>query len=362
MTAPVELEGADKDGVIHKTNLVNRNKMSGPVVYSDDLIQYRQRSLLFFSDEGSRDLNINGGFGGTPDNIHDGTDNTYWTAAATSGTWDFASTAEANTTYGGTKSIEALNMSNGDTATISRGSDIAFANYTAVTGFVKLLRFNTSQQAINLSFSDNGILVGFQMDLLNFIDGGLLNVWQKFSIPKASLGQNGTSVDAMLIQFTSSGGAAPRVYFDDIRIEETGGVQFVAQPAVGKIVEFDRYEFLFADALAGTVADGTMAGVSHNKILGLARLTNGFSFQRIADGVPQISLVMRNFGDMMGFTFRPEVVPFSDGTDTMVKMVVNLPVPAKLDATKGDRVTVTINDDMEGLTLFRAILVGKERI
>ena len=362
MTIDVEISGADQNGDSATTTLVNRKKQIGPVVYTDELLQYKQRSLLFFSDEGSRDLNIDGGFGGTPELIHNGTDSVEWTAVATVGTWDFASTTQANTTYGGTKSIEALNMSDGDTATISKGSDLAFANFTAVTGFIYLTRFNQSFQEILISFTDNGILVGTSMDLMNFVDGGLLNVWQKFSISKASLGQNGTSVDALVIQFTSTGGSAPRAYFDDIRVEESGGVVFTARPPNGNTVIFDRYEFLFADALAGTVADGTMAGLDHNKILGLTSLTNGFAFQRVAEGVPQVSLVMRNFGDMMGFTFNPEPVPFSDGTNTIIKMVALLPEPAVLNGKSGDKVTVTINDDMTGLTIFRIILIGKELV
>ena len=357
MTIDVEISGVDQNGSSAITKLINRKKQIGPVVYTDDLLQYNQRSLLFFSEEGSRNLNIDGSFGGTPEGIHNGTDSAEWTAAATVGTWDFASTAQANT---GTKSIEALNMSDGDTATISKGSDLAFANFTSITGFIYLTRFNTSFQEILISFTDNGVLVGASMDLINFIDGGLLNAWQKFSIPKAALGQNGTTVDAMVLQFTSSGGSAPRAYFDDIQIEETGGVEFIARPANGNTVIFDRYEFLFADALAGTVADGTMAGLDHNKILGLASLTNGFSFQRVAQGVPQVSLVMRNFGDMMGFTFQPMPAPFSDGTNTIIKMVALLPEPAVLNGKTGDKVTVTINDDMSGLQIFRIILVGKE--
>jgi hypothetical protein len=40
-------------------------------------------------------MNINAESSGTPDQIHNGTDSTLWTAVATAGTWDFASTTHA---------------------------------------------------------------------------------------------------------------------------------------------------------------------------------------------------------------------------------------------------------------------------
>lgn len=41
------------------------------------------------------DMNVDVGFTGTPDKIHDGIDSVLWTASAISGTWDFSSTTHA---------------------------------------------------------------------------------------------------------------------------------------------------------------------------------------------------------------------------------------------------------------------------
>jgi len=358
MSVRREIGGTDSDGNDQTLNLLSRGEGAGLIAYTDDLIKWKQRSIFFVSEDGSRDMNVDGAFGGTPIGIHNGTDTTEWTATATVGTWDFASTTQA---HSGTKSIEALNMSDGDMATIAKGSDQTFVGYTTLTGWVYLTRFNTSLQQIMLTWHDDSVIVGNTINILDYIDGGTLNAWQQFAIPKGDFGLNGSTIDEVLISFAVSGGSAPRAYFDDIQIEQTGGIQFTAQPAQGKIFEFQRYELLFVDAMAGTVTGGTMPGLSYDKILGLSSLAVGFGLQRFEGTTPQISLSMKNISDMLGFTLEYDP-PSSDGTNTMLKVVGNLPVPSRLDGNRGDKIVITINDDMEGLILFRGIIVGKEMV
>jgi len=329
----------------------------GQVVYSESRKVYTQRTLLFLSDEGSRDMNIDGSSSGTPDPIHNGIDNVYWTAAASVGTWDFNNNTQANT---GTYSIRAWNMNDNDKATISKGSDLDFGNFEALTGYLYISRVTVATQQFNVWFEESSLSVGNSVDLLDYVTSSTTGSWQKFTIPKADFGIESESIDDFVIGVGRSANPRPRFYLDDIQIEETSGTMFTAQPAQGKKVEYQRVELYLEDALDISVTNGTAPGLSLTQLLGITP-TVGFSFQRFEGGVPQISLTFKTLSDLNSLTFRVVDVG-CDGTNTFLKMESILPEPATLKELDGDKVVITINDDFTGLLNFRALLIGKELI
>ncbi len=362
MTLKVEITGSmagnGKGAVeIYNPTIEGRSGKPGILVYSEDRTQWRQRTILFLSEDGSRNMNINGTVSGTPDNIHNGGDNVYWTAAATVGTWDFASTTQAN---GGSASIEAINMDDGDTATISKGSDLDFGNFEAVSGFIYITRVSAANNEFNIQFFDSGLPIGDPMDILNFVDATTLNTWHQFIIPKADFNILGQTIDSLTVSIVRTSGPTPRFYLDDLKIEETAGVKFTAQPASGKIFEYQRIELYFEDALASTLADATMPFIKQDGILGITP-TIGFTLQRFENKIPQISLVLKTVSDMMSLTFHVFDVG-SDGTNTFLKLAADLSNNSQLVEKNDDKHQITINDDFTGLLNFRAYLVGRELI
>ena len=92
MTLKVELTGAmsgnGRGGVeVYNPYVDGRDGKPGLLVYAEERRQWKQRTILFLDEDGSRNMNVNGTVSGTPDNIHNGGDNTYWTGAATVGSW-----------------------------------------------------------------------------------------------------------------------------------------------------------------------------------------------------------------------------------------------------------------------------------
>lgn len=330
----------------------------GLITYAAPLYEWKQRSLLFVNADGSRDMAIDATFSGTPDGVHNGTDSTLWTAAATVGTWDFASTAQF---HSGTKSIEALNMSDGDIATIAKGSDLDFTNYVALTGWIYITRINAANQELSACFMDNGVLVGNTVNVIDYVDAGNLGVWQKFSIPRADLGIADVNIDELLFSFIVNAGSAPRLYLDDIQVEEAGGDKFVAAPAIGTTFQYKRIEFLLIDAIPSTVADGTMSGLAYDQLLGVSALTSGITLQTFSGGDPQVTVSFRQLSDFLGFTFEL-MSKGSDGANTFIKLAVDLPVWITLNSRDGDRVEIGINDDLSGLLVFNAIAIGRELV
>ena len=94
----------------------------------------------FTNDTYGTDLNQNVTFGGAPEEVHDGTDNAYWTGTAISGTWTFDSTDQANT---GTKSIDGTDTVNNSIAQLAKGASLDVTSYVAITGYIYNFYSNT---------------------------------------------------------------------------------------------------------------------------------------------------------------------------------------------------------------------------
>ena len=121
-------------------DVVQANGHKGLVVSTIPGLRYTPRSVSFRSEGGSINMNVNATSSGTPDPIHNGTDSTLWTAVATAGTWDFASTTHAaegigtivdyTALSGVTVTINGTNITN---TTLTEGEDWTAATSNAAT-------------------------------------------------------------------------------------------------------------------------------------------------------------------------------------------------------------------------------------
>ena len=94
----------------------------GLVVTTQSRQSYQPLNVFLTDENGSPAMNVDGSVGGSADGVHNGTDSVLWTGSAISGTWDFASTAQAKA---GTKSIDATATANGDQGLLTRASSIS---------------------------------------------------------------------------------------------------------------------------------------------------------------------------------------------------------------------------------------------
>jgi len=214
----------------------------------------------------------------------------------------------------------------------------------------------------NIALSIVDVAVASAVDLNDFVDPTTLGSYQNFVIPKASFGIDTDQVDEMEITVIRTGGPKPTFRIDDLQIEEVGTPAVYTSTALaGTRYYVGGLRFTIADALAGTVTDGTMPGLSYDQILALAALSNGIVFQRIQDGEVNFSATLNQLSDFLFAGF--EVANhFSDGTDTVITLEVVFQDPIILDGSKSDRLTFTINDDLSGLTEFRATARGSLKV
>jgi hypothetical protein len=255
----------------------------GLIVYNEPYRTQIAQTKAFLSETtGGLNANVDASFSGTPDGIHNGTDSVLWTASALSGTWDFASTTQAQA---GTKSIEAINTVNNDEAQLERGSTITPSDYEAMTGYIYITAWpGSGTKDVELRARLAGVDVGNSVNLSDYITVGTLNTWQKFTIPLADLGLGGDPIDQLIVKTIDiGGGAAPDYYLDTLQWEETGSEIFSVTADTGSKFYGTDMTIVMADAYDGTLASASHPNIKYNQLLGLSKLTNGIVFRLTAD-------------------------------------------------------------------------------
>jgi hypothetical protein len=103
-----------QEAQVHKPKNLGFLNPGGLVVYSEPRKVFVPEIRFFAAASGAIDMNIDPTGSGTDENIHNGLDNTYWTASNLVGAnFVFNSTDQAN---GGTQSIDATATVNNDAA------------------------------------------------------------------------------------------------------------------------------------------------------------------------------------------------------------------------------------------------------
>ena len=333
--------------------VVNGTDAQALVVATTPLKTYEYQSLFFTSDTYGTNMNQNVAFGGTPDQVHNGTDAALWTASAISGTWDFASTTVA---HAGTKSIDGTITINNSVANISKGGELTLASYTALTGWIYITTWAQTggKQVLVYGWDeDTGTQQGDALGIGNYVTTTILNSWQKFAIPLEDFNISATSIDAIRIQ--SIGTPAPNYYLDDIQFEETGSpATFKITPENGQWLQIPSIKITMADAMAGTLADGTMPALAYNKLLAVNALSSGIIYQRIVDGVVESSNNFKQLSDFLLTAPSRLQDYFSDGTNTFISIVFDFCTPIILKYETEDNLRIIVQEDLSGLLLFKA--------
>ena len=344
-----------RDGKTAFVNNANGLEENSLVVATRELKTYENKIKSFTNLTYGAEMNVNVSYGGTPDKIHNGVDDALWTALAISGTWDFASATQS---HAGSASIDGTSTVDNNTANFAKGGELTLANYTAVTGWIYLTLWDdrgTKQINIYGWDADTGTQQGNALNIADYININTLNSWQKFSIALGDFGIGAATIDSFRITTVDLGpGVAPDYYIDDLQVEETGSpAKFVIQPEKGTWMHVKSIHVMMADAYAGTLADATMPNIPYNSLLGVAALSTGITYRRRNGGVIVNSASIKQFSDLMFFSNSQVTGCGSDGTNTWVVVNITFSDSIILKSEEEDEMSLTINDDMSGLLLFR---------
>ena len=334
-----------------QASVVDGEEKSAVVVATRPLKVFENKIEFFTNIDYGYNMNVEAGFSGTPEYIHNGTDNIYWTASAVVGGWVFNSADQAHT---GTKSIDATSVVDSDVAQVVKGSSINLTDKVAITGWIYITEWSDKGTKKIYLFgwdTTTALLVGNVVDLKNYIDMGLIGVWQKFAISLSDVGLVNEIIDAIRIKIVDIGpGNAPKCYFDDIQIEETGErIEFNIVPNESTWLHVNTYSIFIADACTSVLADATMPYFSYDKLLGMSALSTGILYQTCVGRKITLSFPFRDLGDILMFPGATIGSHGSDGTNTFLKILVDLKEPIILKPENEDRISFVVSDNLSPL-------------
>lgn len=325
------------------------------VVASRPLKEFNNRPFYFITSEGSKDMNINVSFGGMPEKVHDGIDSVLWTGSSVIGTSVTFNSALQNNTAAGATSVQVDNASVGDVIQFDKGGDLNCGNYSAITLWVYVDKDWLSGDVVELYGWDTGtsLQVGIGIDLHEYFDYSILDVWQKIAIGLDDLGDlaSSTTLDSIRLKIIAKDGLkSPKFYLDDIQFEETGEpLEFIVEPRAGTWLYITSFDITIVDTYDATLASNSMPKISHSGFLGVSSLTIGLQAKRIQAATTMFSAVFKDLIDFMGLPKARLVGHGSDGTDTWVKTSQEMAVPLILKSEDEDKFIYTVRDDLSGL-------------
>jgi hypothetical protein len=171
------------------------------------------------------------------------------------------------------------------------------------------------------------------------------------------MGLTGETFDAIRIDITTKGGATfdldNILLLDPTGSSALGTTIYTMAPPTGLRYYVNGFLFNMAGPLAGTVADGTMPGISYNKFLNINELDSPIIFQVYNTNNVIFSTGFTKIADFFLFGSPEFRFTGSDGTNTWICVYIGLSSPIVLNGNENDRITLTMSEDFSPLTLFR---------
>ena len=304
------------------------------------------------------EMNQNAGFGGTPVEIHDGTDNAYWTArdVVGGGKTTFDSTDQNHTTAG-TKSIKSDNSPVGDVFEIDKGSTIDLTGYKAFTMWIYVDKdWKAGDQVDFYGWLSTGTpaQVGTKVDLSDYFDYTDFDTWHKIAIPLSEMGLTGETIDTVRVEQEAAEGKAPKYYLDDVQVEETG-IPITFEVTADKGTWFLVKGLQIVCAATGTAVEPNLP---YDTLLGTS-IASGIDYKRIQAGITTNAATMNTFTNFMTLSNATITGQGGDTTNNWVSINVNFSEEVVLKGKNEDKLTLTINDDLSGLLYFKVSASGK---
>ena len=322
---------------------------NGLVSYTEERRIYQSESAPFVNATYGIDMNVNAAFGGTPDGVHNGNDSVLWTDSALIGTWDFSSTAQAQS---GSQSIDATSTVGNNEAQLERGSTIDLSGYVALSGWIYVTDWRvTGTKDVELRARIAGVDEGTSVSLSNYINEFVFDVWQKFVIPLSDMNLETSTIDQLIITTIDiGGGPAPDYYLDNIQFEETGApITFAATAVEGTIFVVNR----LLVTIAANVTD-----VDFDTYMGVS-VTNPILFMIQQDGILEFAGAFAKISDSL-WTGGQIINRIDNPTKTLITLEVPFDGKYTFDSRRGDGMFFTLGDDFSSLTLHRGLLTGKK--
>lgn len=349
--------GSGRQAEVHKSN-----GDQGLKVFSEPLRVWINDNQFATNTDYGIELAQDASSGGTPLPVFDGNDTALWTGTNVVGTGcDFSNTTRPRT---GSQSAEWDNPNLNDVIQFDKGSNQDLTNYVSLTIWVNVDRrwaANNEGYTVFGYDTNTSSVIGNTVRLDDYIIPNNFDVWQLATIPLDDMGLTNQTIDAFRIEFIQQNNTSPRIYLDDIDLQESGPpVDFLIEPDSDKLLSVSALHFTFIDAYAGTLLNNSTSNLSYDQILGLPSLSAGVKLARVIDGEVIFSTTFKNLGELLRIS--GQIQDFaSDGTNSILTVRITFNSPIELRSSDNDYISVTINDDLTGLTSFNVFALASSR-
>ncbi len=329
-----------------------------PLPVDNDIFQ--RKILPFFNESFGTNMAINGAITGLAAvRIHDGADTSLWTASALVGTWDFASSTQAQV---GSQSVDATLTVNNDEALFTSPSNLDMNLTNNVTLGIYITSWPTQgTKEVRVRFRASGVDIGNELDVSTYIDNTLFNVWQTVIIPKNDFGLGIQIVNEFVVKTIDIGGQqAPNYFLDEIQVSTStigqGPALFRVKPESGEWLYVSRITISMAGPLADSANDNIR--LSYDTLLNVSELPVGLTIRTTSsEGV--FVFVATRLIDLLKIPGSTMINQGTDGTNTFFVIEVARNLPILLQANKDHCLDIQINDDMSALSHFNIFVEAK---
>jgi len=340
-------------------NVIEKDGYNGLYVITNELKEYRNKSVLFTNPTYGSDMAQNFAGVASTENVHNGEDNTYWAATTIVGNpsdFDFNSDTYA---YTGTYSIDCTKAEEGDSFQLANDTEILPSAYDSFVGWiyitgnwnnigdgVEVILYNTN---LGIQVSNNSV------NISDYINGTTTNIWQRFNIPLSDFGLVSNNYDSMRFTITAQDGA-PNFYLDDLKLLDLldDPAIFSISPPRDKWWHIQGFGLGIAATYDSTLADSSLPKIPYKGLLGQT-LTNGITYQRQEEGEILYSFVMNNLMDILQQYNTRITSQGTDGTYTWIKIDMDFRFPFILKSENEDYISFNVADDLSGLEYFRVV-------
>jgi len=350
MTLPVNIQGTTADGEVRQADMHRNNGDTGMVVFTDALYDRKPRFDFAFNPDFGVEMAIDARFTGVAVGLHDGLDSTLWTASSVLGTkFTFNSTDRFKE---GAQSVKTDNPAAGDIMQFTHpSSTIDLSNYVALSMFINVDKDWVVGDSIEIYGWDTGgaVEVGNRVKIEDYLNFSQFDQWHGVTISLSDMGLTESTIDAFRIQIITKSGKSPKWYLDVFQVEQAGGnTEFDLHPPHGTEYSISDIRLTMIDAYDATLLNSSMPNLSYDQFLGVSKLNNGINIRVQKDNEIQFAANATCIADFLraGADLTNMIC---DGTNTSVTIVEAFTAPLKLDYRKGDKITVTISDDLSGL-------------
>lgn len=339
---------------------IEKDGYRGLYVVSNDLKKFKNRSVFFTNPTYGSSMNNDFSVVEATEYIHNGNDNTYWTATVVEGqpsSFNFSSTNQSHT---GTQSIQCTKSTAGNSFQLEDETELhSSGDYDRFVGWIYVDGNWTNRETavyINLYNTNLDLQVSSnEINLDNYINGSEVGDWQRFNIPVSDFGTLSNDYNAMRFIIGSTG-TNPDFYLDDMELNDLGEStnNFSIHPPLGYWWNVDGFGMIIVSSYNSILADSSIPNIPYNGLLGTP-LLNGIQYQRQEDGETEFAFTMNHLVEILNQYDAYISSSGYDGNYTWIKIDMNFKQPFLLKSEYEDFISFTLSDDLSALQYFRVV-------